>query len=78
MTFRARLSLTWLEARENPSTPTADPYGGEAPPPVDPPPPTDPALTAEDACVAGATTDTTTTSDPLTTTNTVYKDPLVP
>ena len=82
MTFRARLSLTTLEARENPSVPTVDPVGGGAPPPTDPlppPPPTDPVQLAIDSCVAGATTPTTTTTtDPLLGTNTVYKVPLLP
>jgi hypothetical protein len=58
MAFRARLSLTWLETRENPSVPGADPYAGNEIPstdPVPPPPSTDPVLLAEAAVIAGVT-----------------------
>lgn len=85
MTFRARLSLTALEARENPSVPTVDPFGGTAPPPADPstvvlpplPTPTDPAAVAEAAAIAGATL-TPAPIDPLLGNNSVYKIPLLP
>jgi hypothetical protein len=78
--FRARLSLFALEARENPSVPGADPYGGDAPPPVDPPPPpVDPVQQAIDAAAAGASVPTTPPPvDPLLGDNSVYKIPLTP
>jgi hypothetical protein len=77
MCFRARLFLTSLETRENPSTPTADPFGGDAPPPSDPPPaPTTPVQTAEDACIAGVTLPPTTPpAPPVDTTHLLYQLP---
>ena len=82
MTFRARLSLTSLEARENPSVPTVDPTGGTAPPPTEPPPPTDPVQLAIDAAAAGAAAGAPTTPpppiDPLLGNNSVYNVPLLP
>jgi len=83
MTFRARLSLTALETRENPSVPTVDPVGGTAPPPTDPlppPPPTNPAAMAEAAAAAGAALPPPPPApiDPLLGNNSIYKVPLLP
>ena len=83
MSFRARLSLTALEARENPSVPTLDPFGGTAPPPTDPVTltavPTDPAAVAEAAALAGVTfAPIPPPVDPLLGNNTIYNVPLLP
>ncbi|MBN9122975.1 MAG: hypothetical protein J0I06_28200 [Planctomycetes bacterium] len=85
MIFRARLSLTSLESRENPSTPTVDPIGGIDPAPTDPvvtapadPAPADPTTTAVDAAAAGATLPDATSTDPLLGNNTIYNVPLLP
>jgi hypothetical protein len=78
--FRTRLSVLWLESRENPSGPTPiDPVGDPTPPPptgtttttVDPA--TQAAIDAAAAAIAAMTTTTTTT-----TTNTIYNTPTVP
>jgi len=78
--FRFRPTLTPLEARENPSVPGLDPFGGVAPAPVDPPAvPFDPAQIAIDAVIAGAASvPPTTPLVPADGINSVYKIPLLP
>ena len=85
MNFRARLSLFALETRENPSVPGLDPFGGEAPAPIDPPGAgaVDPVQIAIDAAIAGASATATTTTTTTTTTtadgiNSIYNIPLLP
>lgn len=87
MSFRFRPALTWLESRENPSTPTADPFGGAVPPPADPtpaPPPADSSLVqiminaAAAAASSASTTPPATPTDPLLANNSIYNVPLVP